>query len=99
VPGRIQGVNWLDWVRCRRTFGLEPLGPEVGGKAADPTDWISPTLGWMLARASVGLTVFVLIEFQSAFLNAANVNRLASFSSTPSDWREASVSPVNAAGV
>ena len=65
----------------------------------DPTDLISPTLGFALARASAGLAVFVLVEFQLVFLNAAKVNRLHSFSSTPSDWREVLVSPVNAAGV
>lgn len=77
---------------------MEPPCPEVDGKAVDPTDLISPTLGYALARASVGLAVFVLVEFQLVPLNAAKVNRLHSFS-IPSDWREALVSPVNAAGV
>ena len=99
MPGRFQGFDRLGWARCRRTLGLEPPGPEVGGKAADPTDLISPTLGCALACASVRLVIFVLIEFQLAFLSAAKVNRLNSFSSTPSDWREVSVSPVKAAGV
>jgi len=71
----------------------------VGSKTVDPTDLMSPILGCAFARASVVLTALVLVEFQLAFLNAAKVDRLHSFSSIPSDWREALVSPVNAAGV
>jgi len=88
-----------DKARCTRTLGLEFPGPEVGDKVAEPTGLISPTLGCVLARASVGPAVFVLAEFQLAFLNVTKLNRLHSFSSTPSDWREASVSLANATGV
>ena len=81
------------------TLGLEPPDPDVDNDAADPKDLISPTLGCAPARISVVPTVSVLANFHSAFLIAAKVSRLKSFSSTLSDLREASVSPANATGV
>lgn len=82
-----------------RTLSLEPPGLETDGEAADPTDLISPTLGCALVRVPVGLIVSVPVKFQFAFLNAAKVNHLRSFSSIPSDLREVSVSLANATGV
>lgn len=79
---------------------MEDPGPEIDGRAvADPADLISPSLGCAPARTPVGPAVSVVVEFQFAFLIAANVNRLKSFSSIPSDLREVSVSLTNAAGV
>lgn len=79
---------------------MEDPGPDIDGRAvADPTDLISPTLGCAPARTPVGPAVSVVVEFQFAFLIAAKVNRLKSFSLIPSDLREVSVSLNNATGV
>ena len=77
---------------------LEPPGPGVDDKAADPTDLISPTLGCAAAARISAFSILVEL-FQLAFLNAAKTDRLHSFSSIPSDLRETSVSLANVAGV
>lgn len=80
---------------------LGPLDRDADGKTEDPTDLRSPILGCALVTGIlVEPTISVLgTDFQPAFLNAASVDRLKSFSWIPSDFREASVSPAKETGV